>query len=228
MRISLCLLVWNELEGCRIDVPNLPSGSFEEVYAVDGGSTDGTREYLESHGIPVYRQLKRGLNAAYIHAVEKSTCDAVVVYFPKGTVPQADLLKFRPLLESGHDLVIAGRSIKGAKNEEDDHFLKPRKWLVLGLAGLASLVWRREGYFVRDVLHGIKGFTIAGFRKMDPCDHGLSIDIEMVIRSYRLRLKRAEFPTSEIPRPHGETQFKILPTGIKLLKYLWWECRRET
>lgn len=220
-------MVWNELGGCRIDVPNLPIGDFEEVYAVDGGSTDGTVAYLESQGIPVYQQPKRGLNAAYIHAVEKSTCDAVVVYFPKGTIPPSDLLKFRPYLESGHDLVVASRKIKGSSNEEDVNFLRPRKWLVLGLAGFAAMMWRREGYFVRDVLHGIKGFTIAGFRKLDLCDHGLSVDIEMVIRAYRLHLKRAEFPTTEIPRPHGETQFKILPTGIKLLKYLWWEYKRD-
>ena len=58
VKISLCLLVWNELEGCKIDVPNLPRDSFEETYAVDGGSTDGTVEYLESQGIPVYRQPK--------------------------------------------------------------------------------------------------------------------------------------------------------------------------
>jgi glycosyltransferase involved in cell wall biosynthesis len=47
MRLSLCLLTWNELEGCKIDVPNSQRKHLEEVYAVDGGSTDGTVEYLE-------------------------------------------------------------------------------------------------------------------------------------------------------------------------------------
>jgi glycosyltransferase involved in cell wall biosynthesis len=227
MRISLCLLVYNELRGCRTDVPNLPRHGFEEVYAVDGGSSDGTVEYLESQGIPVYRQPRQGLNAAYIHAVERSTCDAVVVYFPKGTVPPVDMLKFRPYLEEGYDLVIASRNVRGGRNEEDSSLLKPRKWLVLGLALFAALVWRREGYVVRDVLHGIKGFTVAAFRKIAPSDQGLSIDIEMVVRSYRLRLKRAEIPTTESPRLYGETQFKILPTGGKLLSYLWREFRRR-
>jgi glycosyltransferase involved in cell wall biosynthesis len=196
MRISLCLLVWNELGGSRIDVPNLPRDEFDEIYAIDGGSTDGTREYLESMGIPVYQQPKRGLNAAYIHAVDKSTCDAVVVFFPKGTISLTSLLNFRPFLESGVDLVVASRNIKGAHNEEDHKFLKPRKWGVLGLASTAALIWRRDGYFIRDVLHGYKGFTVTGFRKIAPLDHGLSIDIEMVVRSYRLRLKRAEFPVA--------------------------------
>ena len=227
MKISLCLLVWNELEGCKLDVPIIPREPFDEIYAVDGGSTDGTVAYLGSQGIPVYRQPKKGLNAAYVHATEKSTCDAVVVFFPKGTTPVTDLLKFRPLLDAGHDLVVASRNIRGGKNEEDQQLLKPRKWCGLTLAMVAALIWRREGYFVRDVLHGFKGFTVSAFKKMAPVDYGLSIDIEMVVRSYRLRLKRAEFPTTESPRSYGQTHFRFLPTGINLARYLWRELNRK-
>jgi glycosyltransferase involved in cell wall biosynthesis len=227
MKISLCLMVWNELEGCKIDVPRLPRDIFDEIYAIDGGSTDGTLEYLESQGIPVYRQPKKGLNAAYHHAVERSTGDAVVVFFPKGTISTESLLQFRPVLESGVELIIASRNIKGGKNEEDEHFLKLRKWGVLGLAAFAALCWRREGYFVRDVLHGYKGFTVSAFNRIMPLDHGLSIDLEMVIRSYRLGISRLELPVQEVERPFGETTFKIVPTANKLLKYLWLEFRRS-
>lgn len=227
MKISLCLLVWNELEGCRIDVPNLPRDAFDEIYAIDGGSTDGTVEYLESQGIAVYRQPKRGLNAAYIHAVEKSSCEALVVFFPKGTIATATLLEFRPLLEAGNELVIASRNIQGACNEEDHHLFRPRKWGVKALALTVALLWRREGHLVQDVLHGYKGFTRAAFRRIQPLDHGLSIDLEMTARSYRLRIKRTEFPVTEVARPFGETRFKILPTAIKLSRYLWWELQRK-
>jgi len=227
MKISLALVVWNELDGCRIDVPNLPRDAFDEIYAVDGGSTDGTVAYLEAQGIAVHKQPKRGLNAAYVHANRVSTGDAVIVFFPKGTTPVADLLNFRPLLDAGHELVVASRSIAGSVNEEDVHLLKPRKWLVSGLSLLAALIWKREGYRIRDVLHGFKGWTRASFARMQVLEHGLSIDIEMVVRSYKLRMSRAEFPTSEIARGYGQTHFKIWPTGKKLLAYLWFEWRRR-
>ena len=201
--------------------------AFDEVFAIDNGSTDGTVAYLESQHIPVYKQPKKGLNAAYIHAVEKSTCDALVVFFPKGTLPADDVLKFRPLLEQGHDLVIASRNIAGGENEEDGRLLKPRKWSVLMLAALAALLWRREGHVVRDVLHGVKGFTVSAFERIDPVDYGLSIDVEMVARSYKFKMSRTEFPTIEHPRSWGESNFKFLPTGWALAKYLWHEMWRK-
>ena len=227
MKISLCLLAWNELEGCKLDLPRIPREQFDEIYAIDGGSTDGTVAYLEALGIPVYRQPKKGLNAAYIHAVERSACDAVVVFFPKGAYRTADLLKFRPLLEAGYDLVIASRTIADGKNEEDERLLKPRKWAGLTLAVVSAVIWRREGRLVRDVLHGFKGFTISAFNQMAPLDYGMSIDIEMVVRAYRLRLMRAEFPTTEMPRSYGKTHFPFFPSGLKLAKYLWHELNRK-
>jgi len=42
MKITLCLLVFNERAGCEVDVPKLRRDTFDDVYAVDGGSTDGT------------------------------------------------------------------------------------------------------------------------------------------------------------------------------------------
>lgn len=227
MKISLCLMTWNELKGCGLDVPRLPRDAFDEIYAVDGGSTDGTIEYLQSQDIPVHIQPKRGLNAAYVHANDMSTGDAVVVFFPKSTTPPEDLRRFRPLFEQGNELVIASRQIDGSVNEEDSDALRPRKWAVLGLAMLAAVLWKREGYWVRDVLHGFKGWTRAAFTQMQVLDHGLSVDIEMVARAYKLRIKRIEFPTTEIARLFGATHFKIWPTGKKLLAYLWFEMRRS-
>lgn len=226
MKISLCLLVWNELEGCKIDVPLLPREEFSEIFAVDGGSTDGTVEYLTSQAVTVHTQTRRGLNAAYWEGINLTGADAVVFFFPKATLPPEDLRKFRPLLEAGNHLVVSSRNIVGGRNEEDVGFWRPRKTMVHCLSLLASGIWQREGYRVRDVLHGVRGMTVAGFRQMNPSDTGLCIDLETVVRSYRHRLKRSEFATTETPRSFRETHFKAFPTGMKLLRFLREEIRR--
>lgn len=220
MKISLCLIVWNEFEGCEFDVPLLPRDNFYEIFAVDGGSTDGTVEYLEAQGIPVYKQPVKSLNAAYHHAVHQCTGDYLVVFFPKGTIDPACVRVIAQTLEKNKDLVIASRNIKGGKNEEDDQWVRPRKWGVLILAIFSALIWRREGPWIHDVLHGVKGFSIASFRQMNISTLGVSIDLEMVIRSYRLKQSRMEIPVIESSQVAGDTHFKILPTAKRLAVFL--------
>lgn len=220
-------MLWNELEGCRKDVPRLPREFFDEIYAVDGGSSDGSVEYLQSQGIKVYRQPLPGLNAAYVFADSVSTCDAVVVFFPKSTTPPEDLKRFRQYFDSGYQLIIASRQVPGSRNEEDVHFFRPRKWAVRSLAVLIGLLWCRENGWIWDILQGFKGWRRDAFDRMQILDQGLSVDLEMVIRAYKLRLKRVEFPTVEVPRPYGQTHFKFWSTGKKLLAYLLYEISRN-
>jgi glycosyltransferase involved in cell wall biosynthesis len=227
MKITLCLLTKNETAGCQHDVPQIKREMFDEIYAIDGGSNDGTIEYLNSIGIPVYIQPKKGLNAACVYAFEKCKTDALIFFHPKGSVPVSDTEKFRQFFERGYDLVIASRNIKGARNEEDGMFIKHRKWFVLFLAMVSAALFRKEGPFIRDILHGFRGVTVKGFKIIDPVDYGVSIDLEMVSRAYKNRLKIIEFPTIEGKRLAGTSNFKALPTGWKLLKYFPREIFRK-
>src|SRR3990172_865485 len=182
MRIALCILTKNELIGCQHDIPLIQQQLFDEVYAIDANSTDGTIEYLERMGMPVYIQPRKGLNAACIYAFEKCSSDALIFFHPKGSVPVADTEKFRAFFDEGYDLVVASRNIKGAKNEEDHKVIKYRKWFVSVLAILGALLFRREGSMIWDVLHGFRGMTVDAFRKINPSSEGVSIDLEMVCR----------------------------------------------
>lgn len=227
MTVGLCLITWNEIEGCKHDIPLIDRSQFDQIYCIDGGSTDGTVEYLTEQGIEVFPQSAKGLNQACKDGCAHCKCDAFVFFHPKGTVPVEDTYKFRAFYEQGYDFVVGSRMMKESHNEEDDKFFKPRKWFVLGLALAAKILFKREGNTIWDSLHGFRGMTVEAFRKCDISDMSPSIDIEMVSRSYKLRLKRIEFPTTEIPRIAGETHFKAFATGKKLLKYLFWEIRRK-
>ncbi|HLH39995.1 MAG TPA: glycosyltransferase [Bryobacteraceae bacterium] len=200
---------------------------FDEVFAIDGGSTDGTVEVFESYAVPVYRQPRKSLNAAYWHAVEMTRCEHILVFFPKGTLDPKILQVMSGKLRQGYQLVIPTRVSKGGRNEEDDKIFRPRKWGINVLARIASLLWRREGDLISDVLHGVKGFTRSAFLLMRPSESGVTIDLEMVVRAYRLHLARCEFPVTETSRPWNTTHFKLLPTGIRLAKFLWSELWRS-
>ena len=227
MTVGLCLITWNELEGCKHDVPLIDRSQFDQVYCIDGGSTDGTVEYLQEQGIEVYRQTAKGLNQACKDGANFCKCDAFVFFHPKGSIPVEDTYKFRELYEQGYEFIVGSRMMKESHNEEDDKLLKPRKWFVLGLGLAAKILFKKEGNTIWDSLHGFRGMTVEAVKKCDIADMSPSVDIEMVCRSYKLKLKRIEFPTTERPRIAGETHFKAFSTGKKLLKYLFWEIGRK-
>lgn len=229
MRLALCLLTRNEIDGCRHDVPGLPLSAFDEVYCIDANSTDGTAEYLQESGINVVEQRIKGYNGAYIEAFDQArtrNADAVVFFHPKGAIDPAEVLRFRALLEGGHALVIASRLCKGACNEEDERLFKPRKWFVVVMGLVLWVCFSRRGAFAGDVLHGCRAmrtdaFALTGLRRT-----GVTADLEMVVAAYRLGEPIAEFPVIERERLAGRTHFRALPTGWRLLKYVGGEVVR--
>lgn len=227
MTVALCLLTWNEIDGVKHDIPLLDKSKFDQIYCIDGGSKDGTVEYLEENGITVYPQTAKGMNQACLDGVAHCECDAFVFYHPKGTIPVEDVYKFRDYYEQGYEFVVGSRMMKGAHNEEDDHILKPRKWFVLGIGLIAKILFKREGNTVWDTMHGFRGMKTETFKKLGISNFDRSIDVEMVCRSYRYRVKRVEFPTQERPRIGGETHFKAFSTGWQVLKYIAWELSRK-
>jgi glycosyltransferase involved in cell wall biosynthesis len=222
-KTSLCFIVWNEKLGCERDLPQFDLNEFDEVFAIDGGSTDGTVEVLRQHGVVVRPQIRLSLNAAYWQAVEASACENIVVFFPKGTLDPSIAKEMKLLLLAGNEMVVASRLIKGARNEEDDSLFRPRKWGIRILAMFAALCWCRRRPVIHDVLHGVKGFTKRAFLDMNPSQAGVTIDLEMAVRAYRLRLPVCELPVVETTRSWGDSRFKILPTGIRLGRFLWSE-----
>lgn len=223
MKVALCLVTWNEIDGVKHDVPLIDRSKFDQVYCIDGGSTDGTVEYLEGAGIPVFCQTAKGLNQACWDGAEKCECDAFVFFHPKGTIPVEDTYKFRGFYEDGYEFVVGSRMMKGAHNEEDARLFKPRKWFVLATGLAAKTLFKREGNTIWDTLHGFRGMTKKAFLSMPKTDGKVTIDMEMVCHSYKARLKRIEFPTSELPRLGGTTHFKAWSTGKQILKCLWKE-----
>ena len=227
MTVALCLLTWNEIDGVRHDVPLIDRSKFDQIYCIDGGSTDGTVEYLEGCGIPVCRQTAKGLNQACWDGAEKCDCDAFVFFHPKGTIPVEDAYRFRAFYEEGYEFIVGSRMMKGAHNEEDGRLLKPRQWFVLATGLAAKLLFKREGNAVWDTLHGFRGMTKRAFLSMPKTDGKVTIDMEMVCHAYKARLRRIEFPTAESPRLGGSTHFKAWSTGRQILKCLWRECWRK-
>jgi glycosyltransferase involved in cell wall biosynthesis len=230
MRITLCLLTRNERECLEIIFPLIPPASpeagYDEIVAVDGGSTDGTLDYYRDHGVKVIGQSKRGRGEAFLVAFREIAADAFIFFSPDGNENLADLPKFRGFLEGGADLVIASRMMKGAVNEEDGQLLRFRKWANNVFNLMANIVFRKTGPYISDSINGYRAITAQAARKLQLDAADYTIEYQMTMRALKNRLKIVEFPTIEGQRVAGETGAPSVSTGLRFIGRLWTEATK--
>ena len=225
MTRALVLLTFNEIEALPKLFDRIPLSAADDVFAVDGGSTDGTVEYLRSKGVKVLGQPRRGRGCAFMVALEATTADVLCFFSPDGNEDPADVPRlFSALEEGGHDLVIASRMMKGAHNEEDENAFKPRKWVNLAFTFLANVLWNR-GPYVTDTINGLRAVRADSFRRCACRVDGFVIEYLLSIRMMKLGLRVAEIATHESPRLGGQGTAHSWPTGVEFAAQLIREIR---
>lgn len=220
MRVDLILLVLNEIEGLRVILPQIDRSLFARVIAVDGGSKDRSVEFLESHGIPVVNQSRRGRGQAFAIGVEHSDADAFVFFSPDGNEDPADLPRIKGLLLEGADLVIASRMMQGAVNEEDSQFFKPRRWANNAFNLILNLVFNPHPMknFITDSINGYRGLRRTLLPVIRPFPDDYTVEYRMTARALSASRRIVEFPTRENPRVGGESKVSSIPAGLRFLR----------
>ena len=184
MKRAIILLTFNEIEALPKIFDRIPLSCADEMVAIDGGSKDGTREYLASKGQRVVTQERRGRGVAFRLAATATKADSLVFFSPDGNEDPADIPKLFEKLESGYDLVIASRMMKGAFNEEDVHWFRPRKWVNNAFTLIANLLWNR-GPYVTDTINGYRAIRRSTLETLGADADGFVIEYQMLIKAMK-------------------------------------------
>jgi len=219
MQRTLVLLTLNEIEAIRKIFDRLPLDVAGEVLVIDGKSTDGTIEFLRQRGLKVIIQDRPGRGAAMQIAAEKATGQYLVYFSLDGNEDPNDIDKLFKRLEAGADLVIASRMMRGAFNEEDVSWFRPRKFVNKTFTLAANLIWNR-GRYITDTINGFRGITTKAFKRLKINADDFTIEYQMSIRAMKMKYKVEEIPTHEGERLGGHSKAKSLPTGIAFIKRL--------
>lgn len=198
---TLVLLSYDEREALEELLPLLPLELFEEVVAIDPGSTDGTLELYAVHGIPVKFQKERGRGSAFQLATQIITTPRVVFLSTDGNEDPRDLPRLMAGLDAGYDMIVAGRFVRaGSASDNSDDPLRIRKSATIAGSALIRLIWRSG---VWDAINGFRAFQTDSLRRLNLDATMHDIELQSTIRAARMRMRILEIATREQRRMGG-------------------------
>ena len=210
---ALFISTKNEIEGITQLFPRIPVDPFDECYALDGGSTDGTVEFFREHGIEVVPDVKKG--EIFNKGASLTQCEDLVFFAPDGNEDPEDILRLLGKLREGHDMVIASRFMPESRNEEDDKLLPLRAWANRAFTLLVDLRW---GGHLTDTINGFRAVKRRCVLEMNLEPTGFDIEFQMSIRGRKLGYSIVEIATREGDRIGGQSTAYSLPTGMLMLR----------
>lgn len=160
MKVSLFIPTLNEIEGVKAIMPRVKREWFDEVIIVDGNSTDGTREYLESLGYSVLSQTVPNLMGAWWQGFQAATGDVIVLFSPDGNSIPELLPALIKKMREGYDMVTVSRYKDDAKSEDDDLLSKLGNGFF---TGMINLLFRSHYTDVLVIFRGFKKELLTSF-----------------------------------------------------------------
>lgn len=216
-KATLVMLTRNEIEGVKALYDKIPFDKFDEAFAVDPGSTDGTLEFFKEKGVKVVMQEKKGRGEAFRVAMKEAKNDILVFFSPDGNENPNDAVKLVECIENGNDMAIASRFMKGSRADDEESLVAVRGFGNQAFTGIANFLFNGN---LTDSINGYRAIKKDAFKQINPDAEGFCIEYQMSIRAMKLKQKIAEIPTFEGDRIGGQSTASTLPTGWKFLKLI--------
>jgi len=219
---TLILLTLNELPGLYALFDRLPLDRLQGCTAVDGGSKDGSLEFLEARNIPIIHQAQPGWGEAVRAGAESVETESMVFFSPDGNQNPEDILRLVDMLQEGYDMVIASRFTKSSVHEDDGGFLRMRARVAQWFTELSNRRHAR-GYRLTDATNSFRAVTTQAMGKLELEATGFELAYQMTMRGQRQGMRIGEIPTFEGPRLVAREGSRSLTVGLHHLQAYWQE-----
>jgi len=210
LKVTLLLPTLNEIEAVSVVVPQIRKDWADEFICIDGGSTDGTVDFMQRHGFHVHSQTGRGFGQGMRQGMEIASGEIVVEFMPDGNSVAADIPRIIEKVREGYDLVIASRYAPGAQSDDDDWLTGIGNWMFTAIVNV--LFWTSYS----DVLTGFRAYRRSKFLQLQMDTPGLSWPAQSCMRAARAHLKTVDVPADEPPRIGGQRKMKPFKTGMEI------------
>jgi glycosyltransferase involved in cell wall biosynthesis len=211
---TLLLPTLNEIEAARVVIPQIKREWVDEILVLDGGSTDGTVEFMRGQGLTVLTQARGGYGRAMAYGLQQAKGDIIVEFTPDGNSIPADIPRIIAKVKESYDLVIGSRYLTGARSDDDDWLTARGNQLF---TAAVNLLFRAH---YTDVLVGFRAFRREAALKLKLDAPGLSWPCQSSMRFARARLRVTEIPANEPSRIGGERKMRPFKTGWEIVKLI--------
>ena len=231
MKTTLLVFALNEINGMKAIMPKIEEDWCDQILIVDGGSTDGTKEWAEENGYEIYVQQKKGLRYAYSEVWEMIKGDIVITFSPDGNSIPELIPKLINKMKENFDMVIVSRYLDEAKSDDDDFITAFGNWfftktvnllyggnytdvMVMYRAYRKNLAYeldmlKDESYLLPEKIF----FTKIGWEPL------------LSVRAAKMKIKIGEIPGDEPARIGGERKLQIIRWGaayyFQFIRELW-------
>jgi glycosyltransferase involved in cell wall biosynthesis len=213
---SLVIFTRNDLEGIKSIFSSIPVELFDEIFAVDGHSADGTVEFLHERGIKTHIQSRIGRVNATIEALKLYKGDVLVFLSGDANENPRDIKKMLTLLDN-NDMVVASRfMISGASDDSDDP-LRIRKCASLLIALVVNLIW---GANITDATNGLRAVKREVLKKLTFDEGYHTFELQLTILAAKMKYHVAEVPTIEGRRKGSRRYASTVRMALSLSKIL--------
>lgn len=234
--ITIVVPARNDAKSLERILPELPR--VHQVILVDGDSVDGTVETARRvlPGITVVPQTRRGLGNALACGFEAATGDVIVVFAADGSTDPSEIPAFVEALVNGADVARGSRFRRGG-GTDDRTVLRSTGNLGLTLLGnvLLGTKYSDFGYgysaFWREIL---PAFDLLPSTVPAPADggtlwgDGFEIETVLTCRMAAAKLRVTEVPSAEKKRIDGGPNPSSIGDGLRVLKTILDEKRRDS
>jgi glycosyltransferase involved in cell wall biosynthesis len=227
--VAIFIPTLNEIDGIREILPRLSRDWYDELIVIDGGSTDGTVEYLKAEGVDVRQEEKRGIVNTYNQAFRATTSELFITLQGDGNC----LVDLIPGLieeaEKGYDIVFVSRYLPPAKSHDDSALTAIGNYVFTRIINLLF------GARYTDALGGFRAYRRSAVLRMrldiQPDADWLTRRYDLLntweiggcARAAKLGLRTYEIPGDEPKRTGGESKVSIIRNGLMVISQILYE-----